>query len=78
MTSAAAFSEELATCLEDSEDEKGLNYLCRTCHETMNTIKPLDCHQASKEGQYWQAVRCLSTTLKTILANLPDGDELLQ
>lgn len=78
MTTAATFSEELATCFEDSGNEEGLNHLFSTCKKTLKTIKPLLSWQENKEGQGWQAVADLSAKLKAALESLPDGDQLLQ
>lgn len=81
MTTAATFSEELATCLEDSGNEEALNHLFSTCSKTSKTIKPLRSprsRQASTEGQGWQAVDASSAKLKATLESLPDGDERLE
>lgn len=81
MTTAATFSEELATCLEDSENEEAFINLFSTCNMSLKTIQPLtslQSFQASNEGQGWQAVSVLSPKLKAILETLPDGDELLE
>lgn len=76
VTTAATYSEELATCLEDAEDEQALDQLSSICCKTLNSIKPQTSCRPSKEGQYWLALGRVSATLGTVLKALPDGDEL--
>ena len=78
ITTAATYSEELATCFEDAENEQALDQLSNICCKTLKTIKPLTSSQPGKEGQYWLALSRLSATLGTTLKALPDGDDLLQ
>ena len=77
MTTAATFSEELASCLEASENSTAFDQIFTTCNKTLKTIKPVTACQSSKEGQYWLALGRLSTKLTVTLKALSDGDELL-
>lgn len=78
ITTTATYSEELATCFEDAENEQALDQLYSSCCKTLKSIKPLTSSQPSKEGQYWLGFSKLSATLGTTLKALPDGDDLLQ
>ncbi|DBA92699.1 TPA: hypothetical protein ACH3X1_002909 [Trebouxia sp. C0004] len=74
ITTAATYSEELATCFEDAENGQALDKLSSICCKTLKTIKPLTSSQLSKEGQYWLALSRISATLGITLKALPDGD----
>lgn len=78
VTTTATYSEELAACFEDAQDDQALDPLYNICFKTVRSIKPVTSSQANKEENYWLALGRLSTALQTALKALPGGHELLE
>lgn len=78
VTTTATYSEELAACFEDAQDDQALDPLYNICFKTVRSIKPVTSSQANKKEKYWLALGRLSTALSAALKALPGGHELLE
>jgi len=76
MGTAATYSEELASCFEDANQEQALHQLRGACRKTLTTVKPVTSSEASKARDFWPALHRLSAALRNTLKSVSDGNQL--
>ena len=62
MGTAATYSEELASCFEDANQEQALHQLRSACRKTLTTVKPMTSSEARISGQLLIDFQQLSET----------------
>lgn len=75
---AATYSQQLATCLDDAGQKKAVQQLLCRCCSTVKIIEPNSSVNASKESKFWLALYKLVAVLREALKCSPDGEDLLR